>query len=148
MGHPALIQHQAVRDLVGDDQNLEAALSLWGVEGADAARLVEGHAEIIGDQVNIACGWIYGEGAGSLAGGQGLDDRVGIGDVLMDDGETSHGGAVGGVDEAAVGIVADGFNAVADGQGGDGWGTPGRGGRSAHGCLRIVRSGEGSSSRW
>jgi hypothetical protein len=104
---------------MGDDQHLETVWRLRGVECADGAGLVERGAVIIGNQVDIACGGIDGQGAGALAGGQGLDDSVGVGDVLTDDGEASHGGAVGGVDEAAVGIVSDCLNTVADGQGGD-----------------------------
>src|SRR5277367_1214179 len=89
------------------DQYLEAAGEVGGLEAADAAIMRQVEAGDIGDQIDLSVGGIDGQGASAGPGGQLLNDVVGVGEVLADDGEAAYAAAIGGIDESAVRVVAD-----------------------------------------
>ena len=104
---------------MADNEYLKAAVHGVGRERADPAGTGKVHAEQVGYEINLSCVWIHCEGACTLARRQILNHGVGVGNVLANDGEVAIRTAVGGKDQAVLGVVPNGIHVRADGQRGD-----------------------------
>ena len=83
---------------------------------ATDGRVVEHSAVNHAGEIDLAIGRIDGKRARILAGGQYLDDGLGVGHVLANDRQTSGVAPVRGKDQPAIGVVPDSIGADADGK--------------------------------
>ena len=102
------------RLLVPDHENLEATVDCTHPErSAIDGRIIEHGPIDNASEIDLAAGWVDGQGAGILSRGECLDDGVGVGHVLTNDGEAAGASSIGGKNEAAIRVVADGVGAEA-----------------------------------
>src|SRR5579864_6130660 len=99
------------RALVSHHKDLETAIDSTHLERRTAdRRTIELSADNDAGEIDLAIRGIDGKGSRVLTRGQNLDDGVGIGHILANDGKASVAAAIGCEDEPAIGVVTDGVS--------------------------------------